>query len=93
MDTQISMPLEGSLDGYSIIVDTDQITLGFFEDLESPLMKDNLNALTEVIVGGRLPHGDITADTLRPCLRKLKPAQFNDLAVGMQKALRVPKNA
>lgn len=87
-NTQVTMPLEGALEGYSIVVDTDNITLGFYEDLESDMTKDRLNALSEVIVGGSLPHG-----TDRTGLRKLKPVEFNALCGGIAKALQVPKNA
>lgn len=93
MDTRATVDLEGTLSGYQIVVDTDNITLGFFEDLQAPGMKENLDALCEVIVGGRLPFGDVTPENVRKALRKLKPDQFGALAMGMQKALQIPKNA
>ena len=93
MEKIITMPLEKGLSGFEIVVDLDRITLGFFEDLESPAMRDNLNALCGVIVGGKLPAGDIDADNIRLRLRALKPEQFMALAEGMLKAVRTPKNA
>lgn len=92
-DKRVTMALEGTLSGYEIVVDIDNITLGFFEDLQAPGMKENLDALCDVIVGGRLPFGAVTSENIRQALRKLKPDQFGALATGMQKALSVPKNA
>lgn len=93
MERLVTMPLEGALAGYEIVVDLERITLGFFEDLESPAMRDNLTALCDVIVGGKLPAGEIADGKARPILRKLKPEAFVALANGMMKAVKVPKNA
>ena len=101
-DNHATISLEGALAGYEVVLNLDEITIGFYEYLEAPGWTRTLDALCEVVIGGRLPSGAITVSPedgkadpkqVRQVLRKLKTDQAMALANGIGAAIKLPKNA
>lgn len=82
----VRVDLKGALAGHYILVDTDAVTVGTYEDLQGPTVSIMLDTIAGLIAGGDLPHG-----TARAELRKLKPLEFKAVTDGMREALEIPK--
>jgi len=87
MGELIRVELDGSLADRYVMVDPDEMDVGFFEDLESQRFKLILDALGRVIKGGDLPGGIDRAG-----LRRLKPADMQSLIQGVSRAWQVSKS-
>ena len=66
-----NVTLAAPLDGRSISVDEDRLTIGMLEDLEGGSVKGTVDALANCV----LP-GDIIGQDVRGSIRGLKPSEF-----------------
>lgn len=82
----ISVTLQGDLEGYTIIVSPDALTMGLLEDIQQSSAAVMIDAITATLVGGDLPNG-----IDRNGLRKLTPSEFADLCAGVASVVRVKK--
>lgn len=82
----ISVALGGDLEGHTILVDPQAITMGLLEDIQKNNATVMIDAIVATLAGGDLEHG-IT----RAGLRKLTPSEFADLCAGVASIIRVPK--
>ena len=83
----LSVTLQGDLEGYTIIVSPDALTMGLLEDIQQSSASVMIDAITETLVGGDLPNG-----IDRNGLRKLTPSEFADLCAGVASVVRVKKS-
>lgn len=82
----INVALGGDLEGHTILVDPQAITMGLLEDIQQNNATVMIDAIVATLAGGDLEHG-IT----RAGLRKLTPSEFADLCAGVASVIRVPK--
>lgn len=82
----ITVALSGDLDGHSIVVNPDALTMGLLEDIQANNATVMLDAVAATLVGGDLEHG-----IDRGGLRKLTPSEFADLCAGVASVIRVKK--
>lgn len=82
----ISVALGGDLEGHTILVDPQRITMGLLEDIQQNNATIMIDAIVATLAGGDLEHG-----VTRAGLRKLTPAEFADLCAGVASVIRVPK--
>jgi hypothetical protein len=82
----ISVAVGGDLEGRTILVDPQRITMGLLEDIQQNNATIMIDAIVATLAGGDLEHG-----TTRAGLRKLTPAEFADLCAGVASVIRVPK--
>lgn len=85
MAEPLKIQLKGSLEGVEVLLNPEELTIGFLEDIQSAEVAPILDAISRVIIGG-LPTGDG-----RQGLRKLTPAQFAALIEGINRAISIPK--
>jgi hypothetical protein len=83
----LSVTLQGDLEGYTIIVSPDALTMGLLEDIQQSSASVMIDAITATLVGGDLPNG-----IDRNGLRKLTPSEFADLCAGVASVVRVKKS-
>jgi hypothetical protein len=83
----IRVDLKGDLAGFHILLDPEELTFGFLEDIESMKVGAMLTALAGAIVGGDLPKG-----TDRAGLRRLKQNEAKALIEGVGSTFAVPKS-
>ncbi len=82
----INVALGGDLEGRTIIVDPQALTMGLLEDIQANNATVMIDAIVATLAGGDLEHG-IT----RAGLRRLTPSEFADLCAGVASVIRVPK--
>lgn len=82
----IRVELKESLVGHHVYFDSEQITLGLLEDLQTLDVRGMLDSLAPCVVGGDLPKGIDRAG-----LRRLTMSEFRALATGLNEAMAVPK--
>jgi hypothetical protein len=88
--SSVRVDLGTPLEGHHVQIDTEAITLGFIEDLQSQQMGPILDGLSTVIVGGDL----VGEPGVRPWLRTLRVPQFNAVAGAINAAMvAVPKES
>lgn len=82
----ISVTLAGDLDGHTIVVSPDSLTMGLLEDIQANNATVMLDAVASTLIGG-----DLTDGIDRAALRKLTPSEFADLCAGVASVIRVKK--
>ena len=82
----ISVALGGDLEGRTILVDPQRITMGLLEDIQQNNATIMIDAIVATLAGGDLEHGITRAGLL-----KLTPSEFADLCAGVASVIRVPK--
>jgi len=82
----ITVALSGDLDGHSIVVSPDALTMGLLEDIQANNATVMLDAIAATLMGGDLDHG-----VDRTGLRRLTPSEFADLCAGVASVIRVKK--
>jgi hypothetical protein len=78
-----NVTLGGALEGRSISVDEDRLTVGMLEDLEGGSVKGTLDALSGCV----LP-GDIIGQDVRGSIRNLKPSEFKAVLEAVMSCFR-----
>lgn len=78
--------LGAPLEGFYVRIDVEQLDCGLLEDLESNKVRDVLDAISRIVVGGHLPHG-----TDRKALRKLTPVQLAPIIKAIPELFDIPK--
>ena len=84
----VTVPLGGALDGHTIDVNTNALTMGMIEDLQGGTAGLMLDAVASAVTGGTLPGG---AD--RAGMRRLTPTEFAAVREAIAGCLSVPKKA
>jgi len=82
----IRVECEGELEGYSILVNPQALTMGLLEDIQAGTAGKMLDAVALTLAGGDVPHG-----VDRDGLRKLTPGEFADLCAAVASCIRLGK--
>lgn len=84
----VTVPLGGALDGHTIDVNTNALTMGMIEDLQGGTAGLMLDAVASALAGGTLPGGSDRAG-----MRRLTPTEFASVCEAIAGCLSVPKKA
>jgi hypothetical protein len=84
----LTVALNADLQGFTIDIDPQALTMGMIEDLQGGTATSMLDAVSSCVVGGTLTGGSDRAG-----LRRLTPGQFAAVCEGIAGCLAVPKKA
>jgi hypothetical protein len=97
----IRVDLEGALKGQHVLLDPDELNVGFLEDIETGSIRTSMDALSRCIVGGNLivvaggsvfpGAAELDRTALRQSLRRLKAAEAKALIDGVAGVWALPK--